>query len=670
MHRFRRFVGSLLLVPLLLVSNPEDSRASGPSQTDIALLSQSLDLVDRGQSFAAWQLIQAAQSQLVRDLVLYFDLMREDSSADFATIASLLARHPDWPRRARVARKAEAALLAMPAGQAQVIAFFSRNPPQSGAAALTYLAALEAQGDQLGAERAVRAVWRDVLLDEAEESGLLTRYRRSLQPDDHLQRFLMLVDEEQSDAVQQGNLVGPGYAQLASARLALKARRSGALGQVNAVPSNLRRDSLLIVDQAGYYQRTGRQGQVDALLLEIGAPNAGVPEELWRLRFSAVHRNLRNGNSRQAYLLARDHGLFSGGGFAELEWKAGFIALERLRDPAAAYAHFVRYYEGSAASPISKGKAAYWAARAAEAMGRGEEAKAWLAAGAAEETSFYGQLSAARIGLLPGAGLPLQPALPADFLVRYQHGDLAQAFTALARAGERWRTNLFFASLRRGALTPSDLQALASLSSQYGRTDLQVKSAKSARRMGSLLINDLFPRPAAIGAGVPERALVLALTRQESEFNEAAISRADARGLMQLLPSTARGVAGRLGLPYSRGRLTSDPAYNVTLGRAYLQQRIQQFTGSYLLALTSYNAGAHRSDTWIGRNGDPRSSAVDFVLWVEAIPFAETRNYVMRVLEGLVVYRNLLGDTNPLGWQGYNPAGQGANGARQTFCCQ
>ncbi len=193
---------------------------------------------------------------------------------------------------------------------------------------------------------------------------------------------------------------------------------------------------------------------------------------------------------------------------------------------------------------------------------------------------------------------------------------------------------------------------------------------KAARRKGCVLIDDIFPRPVWVRPGTPEQALVLALIRQESEFNDQAVSHADALGLMQLLPSTARDVAKRSGLGYSRAKLVLDPGYNITLGRHYLEEMVQRYGGTYILALTSYNAGPHRTDRWLKSNGDPRRTSTDFALWVETIPFAETRNYVMRFLEGLTVYRNLFGETDVLAWNGYSPVGQGPKDARQTFCCQ
>ncbi|MEQ8653414.1 MAG: lytic transglycosylase domain-containing protein [Kiloniellales bacterium] len=654
---------------LLALAWPQTGRAQEPSAADIAILGQALDLVDRKQSFAARQLANTARSQLVRDLVLYFDLRRKSAEGDFRSIADLLTRHPDWPQKERIIKKAEAALTGAEQPQA-LIAFFSRNPPQTGLGALAYINALERSGDQLGAEQAARQAWRNATLEEAEESSLLSRYRRALGPDDHLARLLFLIEEDDPEAVQQGSLTGPGYAELAAARLALRARKGNAVSLVGRVPGSLRSDPQMMVELAGYYHRKKQYANLDRHLAQMGPTNAGLPDEVWRLRFASAHRNLRNGAHSQAYQVSRDHGLFSGSGFAELEWLAGFIALERQRNPQAAFNHFKRYYQGSNTSPISRGKAAFWAARAAEAMGQRQEAKSWLSLGAAEPTSFYGQLSAARLGLPPGAGLPRQPPLDQGHYARYRNGDLAHAMSALARADERWRTDVFFSSLRTRAQSQADFQSLAAMSQNLGRIDLQVKAGKAARRKGFVLIDDLFPRPAWVRPGTPEQALVLALIRQESEFNERARSHADALGLMQLLPSTAKGVAARLGLGYNRNKLVLDPGYNVTLGRRYLDEMIQRFGGTYLLALTSYNAGPHRTDKWLKSNGDPRRSSTDFVLWVEAIPFAETRNYAMRVLEGLTVYRNLLGETNMLAWNGYNPAGQGTKDARQAFCCQ
>jgi soluble lytic murein transglycosylase len=154
-------------------------------------------------------------------------------------------------------------------------------------------------------------------------------------------------------------------------------------------------------------------------------------------------------------------------------------------------------------------------------------------------------------------------------------------------------------------------------------------------------VPDLIPND---GLAV-SRAFALAIARRESEFDPTARSSVGARGLMQLMPETAERTAKSLGLPFELGRLTSDPAYNATLGSAYLAKLVEEFGPSVALVASGYNAGPGRPRRWIDEMGDPRASAVDVVDWVEMIPFTETRTYVMRVAESLVIYRAKLRGT-------------------------
>jgi soluble lytic murein transglycosylase len=115
---------------------------------------------------------------------------------------------------------------------------------------------------------------------------------------------------------------------------------------------------------------------------------------------------------------------------------------------------------------------------------------------------------------------------------------------------------------------------------------------------------------------------------------------------MQLMPATARGMADAVGIEFVASRLT-EPLYNARLGTEYLARMLSRYRGSYVLATAAYNAGPGRIDQWIATFGDPRDPAVDPVIWVESIPFGETRNYVMRVLESLHVYRARLQGESP-----------------------
>jgi soluble lytic murein transglycosylase len=661
----RRLVAIVLLLVAALLPLPAAAKAI--SGADVGLLGQALALVDQGKTADARALAKQAKDPLVGDLVVFFDISRKEALPTFVEVAGFLAAHPDWPRRATLELKAEAFF---PAGMApsDVAGWFAEHPAQTGLGALLEVAALMALGRNDVARAKAVALWRTLPLTDAQETDFRARYGTWLTPEDHRARLSALLDRGLSDAASKlAPLAGGSYPALAAARTALQDNKKNATDLVDALPKELRGDPGLVVDLANYLHRKEKLGKLDVLLQDLGPENAGRAEALWRIRFAASWRLQRQGNHRVAYAIARDHGLGSGLGFAELEWLAGYIALVNLHDPATAYRHFERYHNGSD-TPISKGKGAYWAGIASEELGNTADAQEWFAKSAQHDSSFYGQLADARLGEVPGASLPPMPGIDESLYQGFANGELARAVRALSGTGDRKRAELFFNHLLGQKEEQSHYLSAGRLAKDLGRWDLVVATGKDARRKGIVLIDYLFPIP-PIAVAEPELALVLALIRQESEFDQDAISRADARGLMQLLPSTAKGVAKKLGLPYELARLTGDPDYNIELGSAYLAGLIGDFGGSYILSMAGYNAGPHRANSWIDQNGDPRSPATDPVAWIEAIPFAETRNYVMRVSEGLVVYRQLLGQVQPQLWEGYNPATDGPHGMRLSLCC-
>lgn len=362
-----------------------------------------------------------------------------------------------------------------------------------------------------------------------------------------------------------------------------------------------------------------------------------------------ARRALREIGVQTAYETASRHGMSPAAGYAysDAEWMAGWIALIRLRDPVRAVQHFHRFHE-SVETPISLGRGGYWLGRAYEAAGNEAEARKWFAEAGRHQTTFYGQLAASRIGMagdpqLTAAELPdwrTHPAMGSDDVrlaaTLYFAGEESLAMQALQHLAE---------TLPAGALAP-----LSGLVMDLGHLHYAVRLAKKAASRGVLIYPAYYPLH-EIGsyAKKVEPAFALAIARQETEMNPQAISRAGARGLMQLMPDTAKKVAGWINEPYDQGRLLSDWRYNVRLGEAYLAHRTGQFGGSYVLAAAAYNAGAGRVDEWVRRFGDPRRPDIDIVDWIEMIPFEETRNYVQRVVEGLYVYRTRLsGKAGPM----------------------
>ncbi len=659
---------ALLALGLLLVQAPA-APAKDLSGPDVALLASSLALLDQGKSGDARELAKGASDPLVLDLVVYFDLSRKGMPAAYSELAGFVTRHPDWPQTGALTLKAEA-IFPPDLGPSGTAAWFDKHPPNTGQGAYYYVDALTALGRTADAKAQAIRLWRNFPLAEAQEGLFLGHYGQWLTKDDHAARLAMLLDAGLDGAAElHAPRAGKGYPELAAARIALQERQKKAMAKLDAVPAALKTDPGLLYDLARYYDKKDLDADLDKLLLDLGAANAGRPNDFWPLRFKEARRLMLAGSYKTAYRLARDNGLDSGLGFAELEWLAGYIALRKTKDYAAALDHFARYYSGSATA-ISKGKAAYWAALAAEALKQPDDARKWLIAASQQDTAFYGQLGAARLGLLPGENLPAMPPRDDAGYKALLNSELARAVRALAGAGDRQRTTLFFDTLLKSREGTAHYQAMGRLAEDLGRWDLVIDAGKYARNRGIILTDYLFPVPPLDRVNDPEMALVLALIRQESEFDQMAVSRAGAKGLMQLMPKTAKTVAKKLGVPFEEDKLTSDPDYNVQLGTTYLAGLLDDFAGSYILSLAGYNAGPNRANQWIQQNGDPRDKATDVVEWIEAIPFEETRSYVMRVTEGVVVYRHLLGQAQIAAWAGYNPASDGADGARVPACCR
>jgi soluble lytic murein transglycosylase len=366
----------------------------------------------------------------------------------------------------------------------------------------------------------------------------------------------------------------------------------------------------------------------------------GVPGVWAKRRGVLARRAARSGRADLGYSLASVHHLEPGDGYSysDMEWLAGWIALRKLGNPAQALTHFQRFYQ-SVGTPISLGRGGYWLGRTYEAMGDPANASEWYRTAAKHQTSFYGQLAAANLGV-PGDSLIATGRLPDWTKSPAMRSDDVRAGVLLHYAGQDVLAFAMFSTIGRRMRGGAELAALAGLGLALDQPHYAVRIAKHAARNGILIYPAYYPVTELAGyARAVEPGLAMAIARQETELNQRAISPAGARGLMQLMPATAKSVAGGIGEAYSRDRLLDDWQYNARLGQSYLAKQITRFSGSYALAAAAYNAGPHRVSNWIGEYGDPRLPGTDMIDWIETIPFSETRNYVQRVIEGLWVYR-------------------------------
>jgi soluble lytic murein transglycosylase len=606
------------------------------SEADRTIYRAAFEKVDARQFESARALADQAVNPLPGKVIEWLDLAREETGADFAQLAKFLNDHPDWPRQRDLLRNAERA---MPAdiSDAQLLAWFEARPPVTVEGALRYAETLKRSKRDEETAKLLRDTWITFNFKRDQEDQFLRQYGSLLRKADHVARLDRLLWKRSARAARrQARRIGSGYVQLAEARLLLAFRRRGVDRAVKRVPGELRDDPGFIYDRARWRRRKGRYKGVVALL-DPPMPDAPYPEFWWPLRHWAARTALDKKDYVIAYRLASHHGFEHGLGFAEGEWLAGWIALRFTKDPSQAHEHFARLFNG-VSTPISRARGAYWAGEAARGMDDKEKAAFWYQLAANHMSTFYGQLAAKRLGQPLTATLPRQTKLRLAERQEFARRDLVQVVRLMGQLGARNTQKRFLDRLRNLATTASEFALTAELALEQGRPDRALRTAKEARKAGLILPEHLYPLPELPKTDELDRTLLLAVIRQESQFYSKVVSGAGARGLMQLMPATAKRVARKLKIPYRRRKLTEDPTYNVRLGVAYLNQMLDRYDGSRLLALAAYNAGPRRVDRWIKLFGDPRKPGVDAVDWGERIPFNETRNYVQRILEAVPIY--------------------------------
>ncbi len=590
----------------------------------------------------------AAQGPVTRDLVEWHRLRASVGTLD--EYLEFLGRRSDWPGLALMRKRGEQNI---PKGASpdKVIAYFAAQKPRTGTGSLRLAAALKATHGAKEAEAEIIRGWQTLSLTKDEETAILARYGSVLADHHRARQDMLLWQDLATEAGRLNTLVGSGYRKLSEARIALiKGQKNGINALINAVPKSLSDDPGLAFARFEWRLRNKQyDGALALLQARSGSAKSLGKPAAWASRRRSMARDLmRQGKPKQAYALASKHFLEPGLSANDLEWLAGFIALSDLNDPALALKHFQRF-RGAVETPISLGRAGYWEGRAHDALGDADAASLAYEFGAEYQTSFYGQLAAEK------AGLPMDPGLTggesySDFTgSAHAKSSVFVAARLLQAAGEPLLFTRFVRQVAEG-LSPVETGALAQFALDLGEPYAAIYLARGVAKTGRLLTRPYFPLTDIVSQKfrVPPE-LTLAIARRESEFFPASISPVGARGLMQLMPATAKEMAGRLNEPYSLDRLIDDPAYNARLGSAYLLELTQEFGPYYPFVAAGYNAGPSRPKRWVKQNGDPRRSVEAAVDWIEHIPFRETRNYVMRVMEALAVYRaRLSGEVSEL----------------------
>ena len=592
--------------------------------------------------------VNPATDPLMNAVVQWDRLRRDTGPTNFAEIAAFLRAHPGWPAETTLRRRAER-LIDDGVPAAARLDYFRDYPPLSAYARFRLAEARRLTGDPVGAAADARAAWTTGGLDAASEAQLQADFGTGLTPADHAARLDHLLWRGETSAATRMLALVPGDVRaLAAARLALK---SGVAVTATGVPEQWRSDAGLAFDAANAAKRRGDLAEARRIMADYaGTPGLVTDPDAWlKLRLELARGTMRDGQNDLAYRIAAghralplgrplaEHSLAERQALIDTEWFAGWLALRRLNRPVEALTHFERVTD-AALTPVSQSRGQYWSGRAAEAAGSPDAALYYVAA-ATHADYYYGQLAAEHLG--PTLAIPVATPVAVDRRAReaFDHDDLVRVVRDLGEIGDRGRQTLFMKALVERAETPEQQRLLVDLGRSLDRPDLGVITGKAARVEGELaLVDAAYPELTLPPELAPSWTMVHAISRQETQFDRAAVSATNARGLMQLEPATAAEQAAKLGLPYATSRLTDDPVFNVTLGAAYYGRIRDNLGGSNLLAVAAYNAGPGNVRRFIAMNGDPRQPGTDLVDWVELIPFAETRDYVQRVLANAVVY--------------------------------
>ncbi|MBR1232362.1 lytic transglycosylase domain-containing protein [Bradyrhizobium sp. AUGA SZCCT0182] len=617
---------------------------SSTSQSDKDALENVIELIRKRKPGDATQAQAAISDPVARKLAEWVILRSDDNGASVERYRTFVSANPSWPSQTFLRRRIEAALWDDRRDDATVWSWFENESPISAKGKFALARVMIGRSDRANAERLVRDAWRHDGMSEDTENAALDLFGALLTAGDHKARmdFLLYGTEQEAGGLRAAKRLGAGHMALAKARIAANKKGSNLRALLDAVPRELHGDPGYTFARIQLLRREEKFAEAAQLMLSAPKDPGRLHNlnEWWIERRLLARKMMDVGEHRNAYLIARDAALPSRDIYkTEQEFTAGWIALRFLKDPAVAAQHFARIGVGSV-NPTALARAGYWQGRAAEAAGRTQEARAAYTRAAEQSTSYYGQLARAKLGL---------PQIELNGVPRGRGAErleIVRAVQLLYELQERELAIPIFGDMGENG-DPDALAGLGELTARYTDARGMLLLGKAALNRGLPFDHYAYPVNGIpsfkqIGPEV-EQSVVYAICRQESAFNQAVVSPAQAYGLMQVTPDAGRYVAKRAGVSFDLNRMKTDPVYNAAMGAAELGGLLEDYRGSYILTFAGYNAGRGSVKKWIERYGDPRDPKVDAVDWVEQIPFSETRNYVQRIMENLQVYRARFG---------------------------
>ena len=618
------------------------------SQKDYDIAKKSIQSMEKGQWTTALKNSKNAKDKSIYNFIQWRHLLTTGNQATFYDYMTFIQNNKHYPRISRIKYLAEQKLSTDKISPKKIINWFGVDEPLSGYGMLVLGESFIQTGDNEKGIALIKRGWITAELSRASMKSLSKKYRKYLDSKDYINRADYLAWENKYwDLKRMLPYLPKDYQLLYTARQILMSKSYGVDQAIKNVPQKFKNDAGLNHDRLKWRRKRGRIDSSLEILSSIkNNKDYLVRPDKWWVERAIMSRALIYKNKYEtAYKVASQHSLDKGSEFAEAEWLSGWIALSFLNDPILAVDHFNNFYQ-NVSYPISLARGAYWLGRSYEKIGDKRQSEDWYREATKYLTTYYGQLAFLKINPSQNFELEEQANVKDDYRKYFYNKELVKITHLLNELNKDKYTKNILRHLANDNIASGSEILAAELATNISRYDFAIQVSKLAsyeKRFHNTFNYPIISVPQYVnGRKIPETAFILSLIRQESEFDMRANSHVGAQGLMQIMPYTAKLVAKQAKLPYSKSRLTSDPEYNINLGSHYIAGLILQYDGAYPFATAAYNAGPKRVKHWKKINKDPQKKQIDFVDWVELIPFKETRNYVQRVMENYNVYRYIL----------------------------
>ena len=627
---------------------PDIDKSKFYSQKDFALAKKAVSEMKKSDWTNALKTAKKAKDKSIYNFIEWRHLLTEGNKASFYDYLNFINANKDYPRLGRIKYLAEHKLSNEKITPGKIIDWFGDEEPLSGYGKMILGESYILAGQIEQGKKLIKEGWITADLSKTELSFFRKKFKNYLNAEDYIQRADYLAWENKYwDLKRMLRYLPKDYELLYNARQLLMSKSYGVDQAIKNVPDRFKNDAGLNFDRLKWRRKRGRIDSSAEILLNVKNTKDYLvrPDKWWDEREIISRSLIYEKKYELAYKIASNHALIEGSDYAAAEWMSGWIALSFLDDPLLSKDHFQNFYN-NVNYPISTSRGAYWLARSYKALGDKENSKKWFEEAAKYLTTYYGQL--AFLELNPNENFELSKDMEVDkkYREKFYSKELVKITYLLDELDEDKYTKFILRHLANENIENGSEILASELSTNIGRFDFAIQIAKIAsyeKRFHNKFNYPIISTPKKInGRKIPESAFILSIIRQESEFDLSANSHAGAKGLMQLMPYTAKLVAKQAKLPYVKSRLTTDPEYNINLGSHYIAGLILDYDGAYPYAIAAYNAGPNRVKYWKKINKDPQKKQIDYVDWIELIKFRETRNYVQRVLENYNVYRYIL----------------------------